>query len=987
MKIKSIRLKNLNSLKGEHFIDLTKEPLAGAGLFAITGPTGAGKSTLLDAITLALYGKAARYDSLSNPEDMMSRHSADSSAEVEFEVTRNNIKESYRAVWKRHRAGGKADGKLQAPQRHIYNAAGEALAQQVREAEAKIEDLLGLNYERFLRSALLAQGEFSKFLKSNDNDRAALLESLTGTEIYSIIGRLAYEAANKMENEKKEKEAILGAIEILESEARAQLEQEVSTGADELKRLKGEVERGTTILGKIVQLEAARKDETSCRGRLDILKKEREKIADDLERLTLHLKTKAFAKPLADFESSSNALDICKRNELTSKNNANTEKENLHAAIFVLRCALQYEIETTKAAKVEAERKLQQHLRVKSDAESWLSDNKKDVNLAKEIVSLTTKIDNLKSERTTLQRNWSKWREDALKVLAQEAGALPKDPFILTISQLKALTESFLKAVRASLNSVEEEIKKAEAISQKKSEELDEAKLLSGLSEHRKNLKKGEECPLCGALDHPFSGKHLKSDNIKLISSAAIKAREHLDNLIEMKRSLLRGIENLTSQLPELIKSQNDLSTAEDAATSVLSPLGLKIPLLGKEDQLKKTLQDRSDAYRDKVAQKDRATSNSKDSQAALQDVNKSLVALTEELSNLPDLPKEVEYEDLDPEEIPSFKDAQGQYKAAEKAFSQAEADAKSASNSLKTASNNFITHQSNLREKLKGSAFESEAALQKAIMNEDEAKALEERRNHIESDNTKLTALVADACEKIVNLLKEKTLEGDEAESFKQKHAALEGDRVELIKLQTTRENQIKTDDTNTAKRAAHQKELEKARVELVVWQRLRELIGSQDGAKFRKFAQTISLDILSRHANKHLMKLSDRYRIRRDEKETLNLQIEDLHQAGALRPMASLSGGESFLASLALALGLSDLAGRSIQIDSLFIDEGFGSLDPETLEVAIDALESLRQNSKTVGVISHVGLLKERIGTQIIVEKRAGGTSTIRIHPAIAA
>ena len=271
--------------------------------------------------------------------------------------------------------------------------------------------------------------------------------------------------------------------------------------------------------------------------------------------------------------------------------------------------------------------------------------------------------------------------------------------------------------------------------------------------------------------------------------------------------------------------------------------------------------------------------------------------------------------------------------------------------------------------------------------MNEDEAKALEERRNHIESDNTKLTALVADACEKIVNLLKEKTLEGDEAESFKQKHAALEGDRVELIKLQTTRENQIKTDDTNTAKRAAHQKELEKARVELVVWQRLRELIGSQDGAKFRKFAQTISLDILSRHANKHLMKLSDRYRIRRDEKETLNLQIEDLHQAGALRPMASLSGGESFLASLALALGLSDLAGRSIQIDSLFIDEGFGSLDPETLEVAIDALESLRQNSKTVGVISHVGLLKERIGTQIIVEKRAGGTSTIRIHPAIAA
>jgi len=95
----------------------------------------------------------------------------------------------------------------------------------------------------------------------------------------------------------------------------------------------------------------------------------------------------------------------------------------------------------------------------------------------------------------------------------------------------------------------------------------------------------------------------------------------------------------------------------------------------------------------------------------------------------------------------------------------------------------------------------------------------------------------------------------------------------------------------------------------------------------------------------------------------------------------MSSLSGGESFLASLVLALGLLDLAGRTARIDSLFIDEGFGSLDPDTLEVAIDALDSLRQTQKTVGVISHVGLLKERISTQIIVEKEAGGRSRITL------
>ena len=137
----------------------------------------------------------------------------------------------------------------------------------------------------------------------------------------------------------------------------------------------------------------------------------------------------------------------------------------------------------------------------------------------------------------------------------------------------------------------------------------------------------------------------------------------------------------------------------------------------------------------------------------------------------------------------------------------------------------------------------------------------------------------------------------------------------------------------------------------------------------------------MLFRSANRHLVRLSDRYRVRRRAGEELDLEVEDLHQAGAFRPMASLSGGESFLASLALALGLSDIAGRTVRIESLFIDEGFGSLDSDTLDVAISALETLRQDNKTVGVISHVDLLKERIATQIIVEKQAGGISTLRV------
>jgi DNA repair protein SbcC/Rad50 len=125
--------------------------------------------------------------------------------------------------------------------------------------------------------------------------------------------------------------------------------------------------------------------------------------------------------------------------------------------------------------------------------------------------------------------------------------------------------------------------------------------------------------------------------------------------------------------------------------------------------------------------------------------------------------------------------------------------------------------------------------------------------------------------------------------------------------------------------------------------------------------------------------MQLSERYSILKTPEKDLYLQIVDGYQADVVRPMSTLSGGESFLVSLALALGLSDLASRKVQINSLFIDEGFGTLDAETLDVAISALENLQANGKSIGIISHVEALKERIGTQIQVTKQPGGSSII--------
>ena len=192
---------------------------------------------------------------------------------------------------------------------------------------------------------------------------------------------------------------------------------------------------------------------------------------------------------------------------------------------------------------------------------------------------------------------------------------------------------------------------------------------------------------------------------------------------------------------------------------------------------------------------------------------------------------------------------------------------------------------------------------------------------------------------------------------------------------------NQLVQDDAARQQLAAGLRELQARRQEEQRWQDLAEQIGSARGDKFAQFAQGLTLSHLARLANLRLRQLTGRYTILKRPNRDLELQIIDHDQADTVRPMASLSGGESFLVSLALALGLSELAGYKARIESLFIDEGFGTLDPDALNTALDALERLQHSGKMIGIISHVADLKERIGTQIRVQPGAGGNSTVRV------
>lgn len=171
----------------------------------------------------------------------------------------------------------------------------------------------------------------------------------------------------------------------------------------------------------------------------------------------------------------------------------------------------------------------------------------------------------------------------------------------------------------------------------------------------------------------------------------------------------------------------------------------------------------------------------------------------------------------------------------------------------------------------------------------------------------------------------------------------------------------------------------LEALRHQHARWNQLHQLIGSADGKKFRNFAQGLTFDLMIAHANRQLLLLTDRYLLMHDLRRPLELEVVDRYQAGEIRSTKNLSGGESFLVSLALALGLSQMASHKVPLDSLFLDEGFGTLDEDALEMALDALERLHETGKLIGVISHVAALKERIATRIEVMPLHGGRSRL--------
>ncbi|MEM7675735.1 MAG: SbcC/MukB-like Walker B domain-containing protein, partial [Myxococcota bacterium] len=216
--------------------------------------------------------------------------------------------------------------------------------------------------------------------------------------------------------------------------------------------------------------------------------------------------------------------------------------------------------------------------------------------------------------------------------------------------------------------------------------------------------------------------------------------------------------------------------------------------------------------------------------------------------------------------------------------------------------------------------------------------------------------------------------------------HAATEAEsRLEDAVAHLARiDERLRINATAAQTRTELDRRVQDQRHSLDEWSELSAVIGSADGKKLRTFAQGLTLESLLEQANLHLEQLRPRYRLERVPKHDMDLMVIDRDLGNESRTLSSLSGGETFLVSLALALSLSTLSARNVRIESLFIDEGFGALDTEALEIALATLDQLQAEGRTVGLISHIPDLAERIGYRVEVRPVGPGTSEVRVHSA---
>ncbi|WP_333665040.1 SbcC/MukB-like Walker B domain-containing protein [Desulfobacter postgatei] len=1002
----------------------------------------------------------------------MSRQTGECFAEVTFETQSGR----YRCHWSQHRARKKPDGELQASKHEIADAdSGEIFESKIRGVADQIESATGMDFDRFTRSMLLAQGGFTAFLQAASDDRAPILEQITGTEIYSRISIRVHERRRGEREKLNLLQAETAGIVILEPEQEQEIGQALETNQKEETDFAAKSAETGKAIAWLTTIDGLKKEIINLADEAGKLQGDIEAFKPDHEKLGRALSA-------ASLDGAYATLTATRKQQAEDRAGLKAEEEALHGLESVAR----QEAEALKSAE-------QQTARTKEDLKSAaptlqtvrfldqkLADQKKAVSEGDDVCKKdAAKIDTDKKARLEEQDKRSKAQETLdlvsgyLKEHAQDewligglggveeqlSGLLSKQNEIV---QKEAAQETATTARELATKSLEHCQKQSGIRKQEledASKQLQEGKdglrqllgdrllreyrtekdtllremafltKIAELEDHRAKLEDGKPCPLCGATEHPFAEGNVpvpdeteqKIDALtRLISKAedqesAIKQREEAQSLA---RKTLTEAEKLESaadndkkaaekSLAEvkdgLMKLRADFAERRQAVATKLQPLGIADIPETDISSLIQSLKARLKAWQAQVKKKADIEKQIADIDSEVKRldavIETQITALAEKLERLDTLKKELAAGSEERNALYGDKNPDNEEYRLNKAVSDAEAAEKQLRerhNERQQKWNTAKAHVESLKKRidlrepeLRGLETEFSATLAPVGFSDEEqflaailpseyravltttAKALDERQTDLKArQKDRETRLTTELARKITD----KSLEELESQ-FKEHEEVLKQLRDIIAGLKHKLSENIAAKERIKEKQTA----IEAQKKECRRWENLHELIGSADGKKFRNFAQGLTFEIMIGHANRQLQKMTDRYLLARDDAHPLELNVVDNYQAGEIRSTKNLSGGESFIVSLSLALGLSHMASKNVRVDSLFLDEGFGTLDEESLDTALETLAGLQQDGKLIGVISHVPALKERISTQIQVTPQTGGRSRL--------